>query len=185
MATCRLHRTKGIDFLIEGFSRLQMDREAYRLVIVGPDEGELQRLKSLARKCGVENFVVFAGPLYGVDRLKAFVDADIFLSTSHFEVTGLNCFEALMCGAPVIVTKNTGQGILIEEAQAGYLVPFGDTASLKSQILNVTEDRNEALRRVRAGQKYIREQMDWRRKTDELIGVYREIIPESDDKAPG
>ena len=175
LAMSRLHKIKGLDFLIEGFSRLPLDRDAYRLVIVGPDEGELVRLQSLARKRGVAQAVHFAGPLYGPDRLKALVDADLFLSTSRYEITGLSSFEALMCGTPVLVTRECGQGRLIEDSRAGYLVPFGDADCLASTILGALGDRKEAIRKVHAGQKYVRKQMDWRRKTDKLIGVYREI----------
>jgi glycosyltransferase involved in cell wall biosynthesis len=179
LSMSRLHKIKGLDFLIEGFARLPRTGDPYRLIIVGPDEGELDRLRSLARRLNVADAVLFAGPLYGPDRLKAFVDADLFISTSRYEITGLTSFEALMCGTPILVTRECGLGTLIEESGAGYVVPFGAADTFADSIRDILADSREASRRVRAGQEYVRERMDWRRKTDELIGVYREILPES------
>jgi glycosyltransferase involved in cell wall biosynthesis len=176
LAMSRLHRIKGLDFLLEGFSRLPSTGAEFHLAVVGPDEGELSRLQALARKLGVDRSVHFPGPVYGRQRLQAFVDADLFLSTSRYEITGLTSFEALMCGVPVIVTRECGQGRLIEEAGAGYLVPFGDAEGLAATIRRVMADRGDAKRRVRAGRSYVRRNMDWRKKTEELIRLYEDIL---------
>jgi glycosyltransferase involved in cell wall biosynthesis len=185
LAVSRLHKIKGLDFLIEGFSRLPPSPEGFRLAIVGPDEGERSRLRRLSEALGVADSVIFTGPLYSRDRLEAFVDADLFLSTSRYEITGLTSFEALMCGVPVIVTKESGQGRLIDASRAGYLVPFGDVHALTSAVRTALADKEDAARRVRAGQEYVRREMDWRLITDSWVALYREVVADSEAAGKG
>lgn len=125
----RLHPKKGCDLLIEGFSRAfyeQVDPEKTRplLVFVGPDDGGYQtQLESLAHEFGISNSVLFAGPLYGKDKLAAFVDADLFGLISHQENFGIAVIEALATGCPVLVSDQVNIHELIENEQVGWVVP--------------------------------------------------------------
>ncbi len=172
----RLHRIKGIDVLIKAFSDLRTGGAETALVIVGPDEGELSRLKVLASEQAVEQRVTFRGPLYGRERLKAYVDADVVVSPGMYEIFGLVPFEALMCGTPVIVTQDTGAGELIEQAGAGYGVPYGDVNTLAKAIEHILDNVDEARQKVVRGQEFIRENMDWGNIAGKYIELYRECV---------
>lgn len=127
----RIHERKGADILIEVFAKLKKDIDA-KLVIAGPDEGYLNRLKSIAKKLNVENDVIFPGPLYGNDKLEAYVDADIFTlpSKDGYESFGNVVLEACVCGVPVIVTSNCG----VSEWMGGNIF-----------IVNGSDDLNDAI----------------------------------------
>ncbi len=174
----RLHKRKGIDKLIEAFARLRAEDGAYRLLIAGPDEGELSRLQSLAKRLGVHEQVRFLGPLYGMEKLAAYVDADVLASPAVYEIFGLVPFEALLCGTPVVVTNDCGSGQIIAEAKAGYLVPYADIEALKAAIDCMLTNREKASRQVRAGQEYIRGRLTWNTVIDDLEGLFREIVCE-------
>lgn len=173
----RLHKIKGIDHLIEAFARLQNEEERSVLLIAGPDDGELENLQTLARIRGLEDRVQFLGPLYGKDKLTAYVDADVLALPAVYEIFGLVAFEALMCGTPVVVTDDCGSGQIVAEAHAGYTVPYGDVDALEEALRRAFTNREEAMRKVKAGQAYIRERLDWNAIVRSLEGVYRELRP--------
>ena len=59
----RIHRTKGIDFLIKAYAYLLKDPmyENASLVVAGPDDGYLQEAKHLAVSLGITENVLFPG----------------------------------------------------------------------------------------------------------------------------
>jgi len=172
----RLHRRKGLAYLVQAFARLRVQLPDCLLVIAGPDDGELGRLQALAGRLRLRERVWFTGPLYGEDKLAAFVDADVLASPAVYEIFGLVPFEALMCGTPVVVTDDCGSGQLIGEAQAGYLVSYGDVEGLAAALLQALMNREEAIRKVTAGQAYIRERLDWDVVVTGLERLYSELL---------
>lgn len=172
----RVHQSKGINHLIEAFGRLLEQKPDTILAIVGPDDGEQARLESLARRLALTERVIFTGPRYGRDKLAALVDADVVALPSMPEIFGLVAFEALMCGAPVVVANDCGAGRIIEEAGAGYLTPYGDPAALAGALLRALTDPVEARQKVAAGQAFIRAHLDWNAIITDLENLYWEVI---------
>lgn len=172
----RLHRRKGIDHLVKAFAGLREEVKDAILVIAGPDEGELAHLQSLVGHLQLGAWVRFAGPLYGQEKLAAYVDADALASPAIHEIFGLVPFEALMCGTPVIVTNDCGSGQLIQQAGAGYIVPFGDVEALTATLLRALTDRQETHRQVTAGQSFVRRRMDWRILCTHFEDLYQEVV---------
>lgn len=172
----RIHMRKGINLIIEALAYLHVNAGKPALVIVGPDDGELSKLISLTKKLHLQSRVLFPGPRYGRERLAAMVDADVMVSPAVHEIFGLAAFEALMCGTPVIVADDCGQGKLIQDLQAGYLVPHGNVAALAEVIEDVFEHPEIAQQKVTAGQKYIRENLNWQTLVNDLESLYLELI---------
>lgn len=119
----RIHERKGADLLIEAFGDLKKELENTKLVIAGPDEGYLDKLKSLVKELEIERDVIFPGPLYEKHKLEAYVDADVFVlpSKDYYESFGNVVLEACACGTPVIVTENCGISEWFKDG-LGYVV---------------------------------------------------------------
>lgn len=171
----RLHRIKGIDFLLEAFARLREEVKDVTLVIAGPDEGELAHLQALANRLQVTQTVRFAGPLYNEDKLAAYVDADVVASPGAYEIFGLVPFEALQCGTPVVVGDGSGVSELVQEAKAGYIVPPGDVDALADSLRRALIDRAATAAQVAAGQAFVRRELDWEVIAGRLEDLYAEI----------
>lgn len=157
----RIHEIKGIDFLINAYAKLVKEKNDVILVLAGPDDGYLKNVKSLIEELDLNDYVKFVGFINEVEKLSAYVDADILVYPSIFEIFGLVPFEAIMCGTPVIVTDDCGCGELIKESKSGYLVEYGDVDALKEKMRIILENPQKGTEFVGNGKKFIYEKLSW------------------------
>lgn len=108
----RLHPVKGIELLIEAFAKCVKETQSkFRLLIVGPasDPAYSAKLKSLVRLLGIEEKVIFLGPVFAPPKkLSLYRHAWAFCSPSQSEVMGLVNLEAAAMQLPVVTTHETG-----------------------------------------------------------------------------
>ncbi len=121
----RIHPYKGLEMLIEAFSRA-FPHEKNALIIAGKDEGgHVSYLKTLALSLGIGNRVFFEKPIYGAAKLEALVDSHAFVITpSIYEETSLAALEAAACETPVITTVQA-EIPWLEEYSAGFTLSYG------------------------------------------------------------
>lgn len=121
----RIHSRKGADLLLSAFARLLKCNMDTKLVIAGPDEGYLNKLMKNAETLHISENVIFPGPLYGKEKLKAFVDAYVLVlpSKDRSESFGNVVIEALACGTPVIITNNCGVSEYIGQ-DSGFVIDY-------------------------------------------------------------
>ncbi len=106
VCVARLSPVKGIDLLIDAMAPLRTGANAPVLAIVGWDHGSLSALRQQVARLHLEERVKFAGPLYGDERITAYVDADVFALTPRvYEETSLAALEAAACGVPTVLTE--------------------------------------------------------------------------------
>ena len=99
----KLYWIKGPDILARAVAL--MDRKDIELVITGFSFGDAS-FKQLIKELGIEDITTFTGPKFGSDKIQAFVDADVYVMPSRYEMWGISFMEALACGTPVIMTKD-------------------------------------------------------------------------------
>jgi glycosyltransferase involved in cell wall biosynthesis len=172
----RIHRSKGIDFLIDAVAPIIRTNRRIKLVIVGSDEGYLEDLINQIDSLKIRENVIITGPLYQGEKLEALVDADLLVYPGPIEIFGLVPFEAIMCGTPVIVSRNCGCGELIENAHCGYLVNYGDKDELTEKVRTVLDNPDEAASTVRAGQAYILDQLQYPTIAHSFEELYEDCI---------
>lgn len=119
----RIHERKGADILIEAFKIVKNIYENVILIIAGPDDGYLDTLKVLVNELNLNEDILFTGPLFGNDKLEAYIDSDVFVlpSKDRYESFGNVALEACACGTPVVITKNCGVSEWITN-KVGYVV---------------------------------------------------------------
>ena len=119
----RIHPVKGLDPLVEAWSRLANQYGTWRLVIAGPDEGGFQsEILSKAKEKGCAHSICFPGPLDEKTKWSAYAASDLFVMPSDFENFGLSIAEALSAGLPVIASDGTPWKDL-PTAGAGWYIP--------------------------------------------------------------
>lgn len=111
----RIHRIKGIDILVKAFADIIKKLDDVKLVIVGPDDGYLDKIKFLIETKNLKNNVLITGPLYGRDKLEAYIDAEVYVLPSRYETFPMTVLEAIACGTPIILTQSCGLADFVED----------------------------------------------------------------------
>ena len=166
----RIHKIKGLDILIKAFAGMARDLDNIKLVIAGPDDGYLTELKALITELGIEDRVVLTGPLYGRDKLEAYIDAEVYVLSSIYETFPVTVLEACACGLPVVVTDRCGIANLVD-GQIGLVIPY-DKEYLGSAILQILS--NDQMRRgfAERGRSLVREKFNWEKIAGQVEKIY-------------
>jgi len=171
----RLHPKKGLDLLIDAFSR--MNNRHARLVIVGPSTDDYQaRLQDLADSKAVGGRVHFIGMLRGAQRISAMVDAELFCLPSHQENFGIAVVESLGAGTPVVISDQVNIFREIANARVGGVVPL-DVVALSQELDRWLDDptlREYAIQHCRA---FVAEHYDWNSLSARWVQHYNRLIP--------
>lgn len=168
----RVHQKKGLDHLIEAWSRLAgAYGDTWRLVIVGPDDGHEAVARRAVAELGVAESVVFVGPLSGDEKAAALEHADLFALPSFSEGFSMAILEAMAARLPVLITPGCNFDA-VAEREAGLIVSpdAHDTQRGLRTLMEMTDtERAEMGRRGRA---MIERDYTWDRVAEQLAAVY-------------
>jgi glycosyltransferase involved in cell wall biosynthesis len=167
----RLIPRKGADLLIEALSQTGCD--TIKLVIAGPEgeAGYVAYLQDNARTLGVDHRISFVGPLYGIDKKAALIDADVFALPSRYENFGNSAAEAVACGTPVIVSDRCGIAPLIDQ-RAGLVTSYD--ANALAGALRELFGSTALYHRLKEGCLEVASELSWDRIIGQLQASYDE-----------
>jgi glycosyltransferase involved in cell wall biosynthesis len=170
----RIHKIKGIDLLVSAFSDLCNEITDVKLVIVGPDEGYLSKIQEQIRQLHLENDVLVTGPLYGKEKLEAYVDSDVFVLPSRYEAFPNTILEAWACGLPVIATNNCCIADYIRYTEENAVVEF-DHVQMKEEILDLINNEEKRKRIGLKGKKLVQENFDITKIVEKIEKIYETV----------
>jgi glycosyltransferase involved in cell wall biosynthesis len=169
----RIHKIKGLGFLMESFSKLH--RDDVTLVIAGADSGYKKDLEKLVHRLGIDNSVVFTGFITGEDKLSALRGADVVTQTSIRENGNNMPFEAFLCGTPVISTR-TSAGDDLRNINNGYQVDYGDVQKLAFTMNYVLEHPGDARVKAQECRRYIINNLSIESVSEKYEELYKNIL---------
>jgi glycosyltransferase involved in cell wall biosynthesis len=174
----RIHKIKGIDFLVRAYAYLinEMKFKDTVLVIAGPDDAYLGEVKSLVHDLGVSNSVVFTGPLYGKDKLAAYIDSEVYVLPSRYETFPMTILEAYACEKPVVASKVGGLKVLVKDGETGLLFELGNVEQLARSIFNLLNDNNIAKEMGLKGKNFVKENFTIEKVVEKLEKVYEGVV---------
>ena len=118
----RVTEEKGLETLSQAFSIIARKRSDVCLLIVGPDKwGYKAILEKILKREGVRDKVIFTGMLTGNQKRSALGCANVFVLLSHSEGFGVAILEAMLCGLPVVISRQCGFKE-VEKINAGRIV---------------------------------------------------------------
>jgi L-malate glycosyltransferase len=146
-----LRAEKGIDTLIEAFSKLHFKNVQLLIVGSGP---ELRQLQGLASKLGVDDRCRFEPATSDVaSRLR---EIDIFVLPSRSEALSNSLMEAMACGCAVVASRVGGNQELVKDRETGLLFETNNASSLAECLQTLIEDSPMRARLAEAGSQRIR-----------------------------
>jgi glycosyltransferase involved in cell wall biosynthesis len=155
MSLGRIHRIKGLDFLVEAFDELARRRQDVILCIAGNDDGYRKKLEKQVARLGLSDRVLFTGFLGGQDKLAAMVDADVMVQPSRYENAARVPVEAMMCGTPAIVSLGSGAAEDVSKMGADYPVEYGNIKQMAQTIQAILDDPSEAKEKALRAKQYV------------------------------
>lgn len=134
---------KGINELVEAFTRLNLKFLNTKLKIVGNYEKELNPLLPRTNESINSNPAIEAsGSKYGEDLLQEYVNSDCFVMPSYREGFPNSVLEAGAMGLPCIVTDINGSREIVTNNVNGIIVPSKDIDSLYNAMECMLVDSN-------------------------------------------
>jgi glycosyltransferase involved in cell wall biosynthesis len=126
--------TKGLQHLIEAFSRVQRSATGpVSLLCVGDGPDEVA-IRNLCHKLQLRN-VIFSGFMPPSELPVFYAVADVFVFPTLGDAYGLVVDEAMACGLPVISTDAAGEITeRVVTGQNGFIVPAGNASALASAM---------------------------------------------------
>jgi len=170
----RIHKIKGIDLLINAYAELVKETGDVRLVIAGPDDKFLSVITEQIDYLKLPKKPLFTGPLYGQDKLSAYVDADIFVLPSRYEALPMTLLEAMICGTPVIISDNCGCGRILKDTGSGSIMNFSHIQDFIQEVSRILNNPFAAKKVALDGQQYVRDNFSWDRIIHDFEVVYEE-----------
>jgi glycosyltransferase involved in cell wall biosynthesis len=145
----RLVYYKGFEFAIRALQRLK----SAKLLLIG--DGPLRaELATLARELGVEERVIFVGPLLNDQVTPYYLASDVYVlpSIARAEAFGIVQIEAMACGIPIVNTRlPSGVPFVSRDGESGFTVPPNDPEALAVAVEKLLGDPELRLRFGAAG----------------------------------
>jgi glycosyltransferase involved in cell wall biosynthesis len=135
---------KGLDLLIKSMQHLK--DIAVELTLTGPqfNEASQQYLHRLIAELGLKDTVAIKDPVYKqIDKESIYEAHDLFVHASRWEGMPTGVIEALSYGMPVLVSKGTNLGDIVEKEQMGIVIDDLTPQGIADCIAEVFKHKNK------------------------------------------
>jgi glycosyltransferase involved in cell wall biosynthesis len=168
----RLHRQKGVRYLLRAAGDIRLRFPEAKVVIVGggPLEKSLRREVSRMK---AEQFIRIPGER--PDALEILSLFDIFVLPSLWEGLPLVLIEAAALGKPIIASDIDGVREVIRDGENGVLVPLRNPVKLAEAVVRLLEDRTLALKLGESAKTGIPPLFTHSRMIEAIEGLYLEL----------
>ncbi|MGI0054195.1 MAG: glycosyltransferase family 4 protein [Thermoplasmata archaeon] len=172
--TGRLVPHKGVDTGLRMLAALPND---VTMLVIGSGPG-LEQLEGLARRLGVFRRVRFLPAVDDADlpRYVALCDVFVYPSQNRLEGFGLAVAEAMAGARPVVIADMPGVREVITAGEEGLLAQPMIPADFAQKVETILADPARGARMGERGQQRARERFALERVTEQIVGIYSELI---------
>jgi glycosyltransferase involved in cell wall biosynthesis len=124
----RLHHKKGVLPLVKAWTVSMKDTKNKKLIIAGPDDGELEKIKTYIDGKNIE----YLGPIYGDAKVDILNEAHYYILPSFSEGFPTSVVEAMSYGVIPLISSGCNFPEVFENKLGHRVEPDGD--SLASQL---------------------------------------------------
>lgn len=170
----RLKKYKSVDHLLLATQHLSQKRKDFKVVIIG-DGDDLPRLKDLAKKLAVENYVTFTGYISEQDKLNYYQKATALVENSIKEGWGMIVIEANACGTPVVCARSPGLRDAVLDGKTGFLYDYGSIEQLTEKIEMLLDNKNLNKQMGEAGIEWAKK-YSWDNAAQEMMKIIERTV---------
>jgi len=163
---------KGLRIAIEAVSKVRASGHDLHLWVVG--HGDEARFAALAEQFGIASFVRFFGPRPDTQRF--YQAADLFVLPSAYETFSLVCFEAAVCGLPLVIPPIFGASDIVGSDEGGLLVERSVGSVVDALVKLATHP--ELRTRLGAEARQRASAYTWQRSVESVMDLYETLLAE-------
>ena len=175
-----LPHIKGLDLMIDAFAKQKalVAAQNCSLALYGPadDRGvsHAEELRERIAQRGMESAITLNPPVFGAEKQRVLLDADVFIQTSRTEGMPLGVLEALSYGLPCLLTEGTSFAGIVSGKSAGWNA--GSTAdSIAAALAQAVSDRGR-LTQFSANALALSQAYSWDAAARRAIDAYRALL---------
>jgi glycosyltransferase involved in cell wall biosynthesis len=174
----RINRIKGADMLVDAFTLL--GNGDARLVIAGPDDGQLREIQAKISRNKIADRVFLPGLLQGEEVRAALTDADLFVLPSRYDAYPTAVMEACQVGIPMVVTDRCEIADLLKDRVA-EVVPFDAQAFAEAMKALLFDQDKRNLFKANC-QAVSQENFSLKAAVDRLEALYQRVVADRASK---
>ena len=173
-----LHYYKRPELLIRALPKIIEKVPEVFLLIVGPDAGELEKIRDIGNKLHLNMYYKWVGPLRGREKHQAFESSEFLALPSDEDPYPLVLLEAMAHGKPVLTTSAVGQASVIGANECGLVVAPGDLDGIEQGAIKLLTDPTYR-KKIGANARRLAEMMfSAKSVVDEIEMLYARLIDE-------
>jgi phosphatidylinositol alpha-mannosyltransferase len=163
---------KGLAVLLEALPELVRLVPDVRLLVAGPGDADDVRE---AVPASLRDRVELLGLVSEQDKPRVFASGDVYCApNTHGESFGIVLVEAMATGTPVVASDLEAFRRVLEDGEAGVLVPVRDPGALAAGLGALLRDAPRRERLAAAGRRAVRA-YDWSTVTRQVVEVYETV----------
>jgi len=173
----RIVRKKGLEFIIEGFARLNQNIPNSRLVIAGNYDEDEQYSKVLKEKAAclhISNSITWTGLIGEAEKHSVFSQADLFVHASHSEGMAMSILEAMARNCPVVATP--GCHMDAAESANALIVCKQEPSAIGDAMFRIASNCQVASELKTRAFAFVEEYHSWPRIAQQVIDIYEGLI---------
>ena len=176
----RLHAVKGLENLLRAWAVVEHEFPDWQLRIVGDDtgyhgsNGYRARLEALSLRLRVQR-VGFTEPRFGVDKVREYRNADLYVLPSLTENFAITVAEALSVETPVIVSQGAPWPGLPKKG-AGWWVEVGDEPLVHCLRDALARPREQLAEMGRRGREWMAQDFSWSAVAATMASTYEWLL---------
>ncbi|MES9742448.1 glycosyltransferase family 4 protein [Priestia megaterium] len=135
--------------------------------------GDIDQIKSLLIKKGIEKNVLFTGWVRGQEKDKLLRESDIFFLPSYNEGMPMAILDAMGYGLPIVSTLVGGIPKIVKEGKNGYLCKPGNTQELSDALIKLLNDESACKRYSNSSGEIVKQKYSLEKHINQLIKLYK------------
>lgn len=170
----RLHQSKGLTHIVDTCRMLNDQGFRYRYICYGAGP-ELESFVTQMTEILGDRFL-YRGIARGVEKWRAFSEADVFFQPSRDEGLPLALLEAMAAGCVPVMSESGAVGNVIKDGHNGFIIDANDTAQTAGRLKVLLSESTRVWEELRKNaRETVREKFSFDRYLDSLSKIYDEI----------
>jgi phosphatidylinositol alpha-mannosyltransferase len=161
---------KGLSVLLEALPALTKRVPDVELLVAGPGDPDDVEIPA-----GHAGQVHLLGLVSEADKARVYATGDVYVApNTHGESFGIVLIEAMAAGTPVVASDLEAFRRVLDDGEAGVLVPVGDSAALAEALGDLLLDPDRRRRLSAAGSRVVHA-YDWHYVARQVVEVYETV----------